>query len=128
MIARGFTQAGAKVYISSRKAEVCDAAAAEIALEGGRCLVSLPADLSTEAGCEQLAESWPSARTGSMSWSTTPAPPGALRSRALTTPLGTGSCRLNVKGVFHLTRSLVPLLESAPPIGRSVAGDQHRLH
>ena len=34
MIARGFVEAGAKVYISSRKAEVCDEVAAE--LEQGR--------------------------------------------------------------------------------------------
>ena len=34
MIARGFVEAGAKVYISSRKADVCDRAAAESA--GGR--------------------------------------------------------------------------------------------
>jgi len=30
MIARGFVEAGAKVYISSRKAEVCDALAKEL--------------------------------------------------------------------------------------------------
>ena len=30
MIARGFVDAGAKVYISSRKAEVCDALAKEL--------------------------------------------------------------------------------------------------
>src|SRR5216117_887398 len=30
MIARGFVEAGAKVYISSRKAEVCDQVAAEL--------------------------------------------------------------------------------------------------
>ena len=30
MIARGFVEGGAKVYISSRKAEVCDEVAAEL--------------------------------------------------------------------------------------------------
>ena len=30
MIARGFVEAGAKVYISSRKADVCDEVAAEL--------------------------------------------------------------------------------------------------
>ena len=34
MIARGFVEAGAKVYISSRKADVCDAAAAELSKSG----------------------------------------------------------------------------------------------
>ena len=43
MIARGFVEAGATVYISSRKAEVCDEVAAELS-KLGTC-VSLPADL-----------------------------------------------------------------------------------
>jgi len=53
MIARGFVEAGAKVYISSRKAEVCDALAKELS-EIGSC-TSLPADLSTEVECQRLA-------------------------------------------------------------------------
>src|SRR5499426_4667115 len=53
MIARGYVEAGAKVYISSRKAEVCDRVAAELSAHG--TCVSLPADLSTEAGARQLA-------------------------------------------------------------------------
>ncbi|HEX5945371.1 MAG TPA: SDR family NAD(P)-dependent oxidoreductase, partial [Acidimicrobiales bacterium] len=54
MIARGFVEAGAKVYISSRKADVCEQVAAELS-EVGEC-VALPADLSTEAECRRLAE------------------------------------------------------------------------
>ena len=53
MIARAYVQAGARVYISSRKADVCDAVAQELSQEG-EC-ISLPADLSTMAGIEQLA-------------------------------------------------------------------------
>src|SRR5262249_27797603 len=48
MIARGFVEAGAKVYISSRKADVCDRVAADLS-RSGKC-ISLPADVSTEAG------------------------------------------------------------------------------
>ena len=51
MIASGFIEAGAKVAISSRKADVCDAVASEL---GPNC-VSFPADLSTEAECLRLA-------------------------------------------------------------------------
>jgi 2-deoxy-D-gluconate 3-dehydrogenase len=54
MIARGFLEQGAKVYISSRKADQCDAAAAALSDAGGRC-VSLPQDLSTVDGCQGLA-------------------------------------------------------------------------
>lgn len=53
MIASGFLRQGAKVYISSRKAKDCDAAAAELSVLG-ECL-SLPADVSTVAGARQLA-------------------------------------------------------------------------
>ncbi len=53
MIARGFLANGAKVYITARKAEACDAAAAELSAEGGTC-VSIPHDLSTLTGCEAL--------------------------------------------------------------------------
>ena len=55
MIAEGFIMQGAKVYISSRKADQCDATAAELARGGGECL-SLPQDISTVAGCKALAE------------------------------------------------------------------------
>ncbi len=34
MIARGFVEAGARVYISSRKADVCEAVAAELSEKG----------------------------------------------------------------------------------------------
>lgn len=54
MIARGFIAQGAKVYISSRKAEVCDAVAAEL----GDACVSLPMDVSTVDGCKALAEAY----------------------------------------------------------------------
>src|SRR5262245_63737961 len=53
MIARGYVEAGAKVYISSRKREVCDAVAGELS-QAGTC-ISAPADCGTQAGCEALA-------------------------------------------------------------------------
>ena len=43
MIARAYVDAGARVYISSRKAEVCDRIAAELSANG-EC-ISIPADL-----------------------------------------------------------------------------------
>ncbi|MBT9458818.1 MAG: SDR family oxidoreductase [Burkholderiaceae bacterium] len=52
MMAAGFLQQGAKVYISARKAEACDTTAAE--LSGlGEC-ISLPADVSTAEGVAAL--------------------------------------------------------------------------
>ncbi len=54
MIARGFVEYGAKVYISSRKAEPCLEAAAELSAVG-EC-VALPKDVSTVEGCKDLAD------------------------------------------------------------------------
>jgi len=51
MIAAGFVAQGAKVYISSRKADVCEAAAEDL---GPNC-IALPQDVSTVAGCKALA-------------------------------------------------------------------------
>ena len=42
MIARGFVEAGARVYISSRKAEVCDQVAAELSRGGHLHLARRP--------------------------------------------------------------------------------------
>ncbi|MDB5456203.1 MAG: short-chain dehydrogenase/reductase [Caulobacter sp.] len=53
MIAAGFLAHGAKVYVSSRKAEACDKAASELSA-AGTC-VSLPADVSSVEGVHGLA-------------------------------------------------------------------------
>jgi 2-deoxy-D-gluconate 3-dehydrogenase len=54
MITQSLLDAGAKVYISSRKAEACDTAAQEM---GENCY-SIPADVSSEAGAAKLAEAF----------------------------------------------------------------------
>jgi len=54
MIAEGFLAQGATVYISSRKADVCDAVAGEL---GSNCH-SLPQDVSHIEGCRALATSF----------------------------------------------------------------------
>lgn len=53
MIAAGFLAQGARVYISARKAEACDAAARELSALGA--CVSLPADVSSVEGAQALA-------------------------------------------------------------------------
>jgi len=56
MIARGFLAYGAKVYISSRKAAVCDRTAEELSAEG--TCISLPMDVSDVAGARRLADAY----------------------------------------------------------------------
>jgi len=57
MIASGFIAQGARVYISSRKAKVCDETAAELSRGGGTC-ISLPMDISTVDGARALAAAY----------------------------------------------------------------------
>jgi NAD(P)-dependent dehydrogenase (short-subunit alcohol dehydrogenase family) len=56
MIAEGFLAQGARVYISARKAEACDRAAAEMSALGP--CVSLPADVSTPEGIRDLVAAY----------------------------------------------------------------------
>lgn len=53
MIAEAFLRRGARVYVSARKQEACDLAAAE--MSGIGSCISLPADVSTVAGARALA-------------------------------------------------------------------------
>ena len=57
MIAAGFIAQGAKVYISARKADVCEKTAAELSKGGGTC-VALPVDASTVEGVQALAKAY----------------------------------------------------------------------
>ncbi len=111
MIARGFVEAGAKVYISSRKADACDAAAADLSSIGA--CVSLPADVSTVEGCEGLAsrilEREPRVHILVNNAGATWGAPLAEYPDAAFDKIWS----VNVKGIFHLTRLLLPALRAA---------------
>jgi NAD(P)-dependent dehydrogenase (short-subunit alcohol dehydrogenase family) len=112
MIAEGFVDAGtATVYIASRKADVVEQVAKELS-EKGTC-IGLAADLSTEEGCRGLAAEIASrtdrldilVNNAGATWGT---PLADFDEAAFERVLA-----LNVKGVFHLTKFLVPLLQAA---------------
>jgi len=111
MIARGFVEAGAKVYISSRKADVCEQLAAELS-RSGEC-IAIAANLSLESECQRLAAEI-AAREDHLdvlvnnAGATWGAPMAEYDEAAFERVLA-----LNVKGVFHLTKFLRPLLEAA---------------
>ncbi len=111
MIARGYLEAGAKVYISARKKEVCDSVAAQLSAIG-EC-ISLPADLSTVTGCQELAAAI-QAREAALHILVNNA--GAAWGAPLEAYPEVGWDKVmdtNVKGVFYLTQQLLPLLEKA---------------
>jgi NAD(P)-dependent dehydrogenase (short-subunit alcohol dehydrogenase family) len=111
MIAQGLLNAGARVFISSRKADQLEAAAEELR-RAGDC-EAIPADLSTPEGARELGEAV-RARTGELSILVNNA--GASWGAPLDEFPASGWDRVmhtNVEGVFHLTVSLLPALRAA---------------
>jgi len=111
MIARGFVENGARVYVASRKAEDCAKAARELSAYG-ECH-GIAADLSTQAGAVKLAEEVGKhtskldvlVNNAGANWGAPMAEyPDAAWDKVLA---------LNVKGVFHLTIACLPLLEKS---------------
>ncbi|MEU0155807.1 glucose 1-dehydrogenase [Micromonospora fulviviridis] len=111
MIARGFVRAGAKVVISSRKADVCEAVAKELSAEG-RC-EAIPADLGDDDGALGLARAVRE-RTDRLDVLVNNA--GATWGAPLESYPETAFDKLwavNVKAVFRLTTALLPALRAA---------------
>lgn len=111
MIAAGFLRQGAKVYISARKAEACDATAAELSAFG--TCVSLPIDVSTLEGCHALARAI-AEREGALDILVNNA--GAAWGEPFETFPEKGWDKvmdLNVKTPFFLTQALHGLLKKA---------------
>jgi 2-deoxy-D-gluconate 3-dehydrogenase len=113
MIAVGFLANGAKVYISSRKAEVCDTTAARLSETSGGICVSIPADLAATDGVASLAAAIADredhldvlVNNAGVSWG---APLDEFPEHGWDKVMDT-----NVKGIFFLTQRLLPLLEAA---------------
>ena len=111
MIAGGFVRAGAAVYVSSRKGDACRAVAEELSASG--TCVAMPADLSTEDGCRAMATELAERHDAldilvNNAGNTWGAPFEEYDEAAWERVLA-----LNVKGVFHTTKFLAPLLRAA---------------
>ncbi len=112
MMARGLLQAGARVWISARKADEGERARAELATCGAVHFV--PADLSTEEACVRLAEQVGEredavhvlVNNAGATWGSTSIDdfPASAWDKVLD---------LNLKAPFFLTRAFLPLLEAA---------------
>ncbi len=111
MMARGLLQAGASVYVSSRKAEAGEAAVAQLSAYGRT--VSVPANLATEEECVRLAAEVGRSEeqvhvlvnNAGATWGAALAEfPASAWDKVLD---------LNLKTPFFLTRAFLPLLEAA---------------
>jgi 2-deoxy-D-gluconate 3-dehydrogenase len=112
MIAAGFLANGARTYISSRKAEVCNATALRLMERfGGEC-ISLPADLAGLAGIDALVSELKErekqldilVNNAGVSWG---APLDEFPEKGWDKVMDT-----NVKAIFFLTQRLLPMLEA----------------
>ena len=109
MIAEGFLQAGARVYISARKREACDRTAAELS-SMGHC-VSLPGDVSSDEARAALVEELAKRESAlhilvnnaGANWA---APYGEFPEAGFQKVID-----VNLNGVFFLTQALTALLE-----------------
>ena len=111
MIAEGFLRAGARVYISARKADACVATADELSVIGP--CVSLPADVSTQGGVQQLVAAYQQheksldilVNNAGAAWG---APYEEFPESGWDKVVD-----LNLKAPFFLTQALTPLLKRA---------------
>jgi NAD(P)-dependent dehydrogenase (short-subunit alcohol dehydrogenase family) len=111
MIARGYVENGVKTYISSRKVDVCNQAAAQLS-ELGEC-ISIPMDLSTVEGAEALAKAIGEreekldilVNNAGATWG---APIDEFPEEGWDKVMD-----INLKGPFFLTQKLLPLLRAA---------------
>lgn len=111
MIAEAYVANGVRTYISSRKAEVCDATAARLS-SMGEC-ASLPADLSTMHGIDDLVGEI-SSREDKLDILVNNA--GTTWGAPIEDFPESGWDKImdiNVKSPFFLTKALLPLLENA---------------
>jgi 2-deoxy-D-gluconate 3-dehydrogenase len=113
MIAAGFLANGARVYISSRKADICDATAARLAAEHDATCVSLPANLAEIDGIDAFVGALREhedhvdvlVNNAGVSWGASIEEfPEIGWDKVMDT---------NVKGVFFLVQRLLPMLEAA---------------
>ncbi|MDJ0701042.1 MAG: SDR family oxidoreductase [Woeseiaceae bacterium] len=111
MIAEGFVGAGVRTYISSRKADACDATAERLSAEG-EC-ISMPADLARMDGVHALAEEIRAqeerldilVNNAGATWGQ---PLEEFPEHAWDKVMS-----INVKSPFFLTQTLLPLLEAS---------------
>lgn len=113
MIAAGFLANGAKVYISSRKADVCNATAERLSKAYNAECISIPANLADLASIQAFVQALESkeerldilVNNAGVSWG---APLEEFPELGWDKVMDT-----NVKGVFFLTQKLLPLLRQA---------------
>jgi NAD(P)-dependent dehydrogenase (short-subunit alcohol dehydrogenase family) len=111
MIARGYVENGVKTYISARKADQCEQAAAELGKHGS--CVALPADLSRSDGLAKLVAALREREAKLHILVNNAGANWAEPIDAYGEPGWDKVVDTNLKAPFFLTRELLPLLRAA---------------
>ncbi|NNE73780.1 MAG: glucose 1-dehydrogenase [Acidimicrobiales bacterium] len=111
-IAKGFSARGAKVVISSRKAEACHAAAVEIEAAGGEAL-AVPAHVGELADLDRLVEATVERFGGIDIVVNNAANPLALPVETVTPEAWAKSFDVNLRGPVFLTQKALPHLKAS---------------
>lgn len=117
MIAEGFLAQGAKVYITARNAEQCEAVAQELSANGATC-IAIPGDISTLEGVADLVTKFTKledhldilVNNAGAIWM---APLGAYPEKGWDKVMD-----LNVKSPFFLVQALVAHLKAGAKVGQ----------
>ena len=112
MIASAYLANGAKVYISARKADACDAKAIELSEKYSAECISIPGDGSTVEGIEKLIEELTAyepkvdflVNNAGASWGE---PIDDFSEKGWDKVMD-----INVKGLFYMTQKCLPLLRA----------------
>jgi 2-deoxy-D-gluconate 3-dehydrogenase len=113
MIASAYLANGAKVYISARKADACDAKAIELSEKYSAECISIPGDGSTLEGIEKLVEELTAyeskldilVNNAGASWGE---PIDEFSEKGWDKVMD-----INVKGLFYMTQKCLPLLRAS---------------
>ena len=116
MIARGFLEYGAKVYITARKAAACDAAAEELS-SLGTC-ISMPHDLATIDGCRAFAAALGERERGIHALVNNAGAAWAADFEEFPEHGWDKVMNINLKSPFFLTQMLHPMLKAAASAAR----------
>jgi NAD(P)-dependent dehydrogenase (short-subunit alcohol dehydrogenase family) len=111
MIAQGYVDAGATVYVCSRNEEACRILEKDLSSQG-RC-IAIPGDVSTESGCRAIADALHGLEDGLDILVNNAGAAAMAPLESFGDDVWDEVLSVNLKAPFYLVRFLLPLLRAA---------------